>query len=130
MLLLVASFVCVEGRPPAGFPDREGPDTVWEFMGLAEALLVVWLVYESRWENIRERFGMVVRIGTMMVLSPTYLTPFLRDGGSLSEGIDNYLDWLVDNYLELVALQEFEDDFRYEIELEETYGRYLRDEEC
>lgn len=99
-------------------------------MGLAEALLVVWLVYETRWEYIKERFGMVVRMGTMMVLSPTYLTPFLRDGGSLSEGIDNYLDWLVDNYLDLVALQEFEDDLRYEIELEHTFGRYLRDEEC
>ena len=119
----------MEGRPPASFSDGRGPDTVFEHLGLAESMILVWLFYGIKNGELKKKFGFLVRMGTVLVLSPTYLSTYLRQGGSLRDGDSDYFDWLVDNLEAEREGQEYDEWLCEEIELIHTYG-YNRDDDA
>ena len=119
----------MESRPPAGLPAVRGPDTVFEHLGLAESMILVWLFYGIKSGELKKKLGFLVRMGTMLVFSPVYLGAYLRQGGSLRNGDSDYFGWLVDNLEAEREGQEYDEQLCEEIELVNAYGYNRQDDD-
>ena len=89
----------------------------------------MWLFYKIRFREIKEKLGFLVRMGTMLVLSPDYLGAYLRQGGSLRNGDSDYFDWLVDNLEFEREIHSHDEMLMDEIELSHTYGYNRNDDD-
>ena len=127
--LLLFDISGAEGRPPAGLPTQRGPEEVWRNVGLAEAMVLVCILFGATAGKIKERIGFLIRLGMAKVLSATYLNAYLSEGGSLREGTEDYFDWLVDNYQAQEFLQEYGENLQEHHELESAFGHHLWEDE-